>query len=325
MDPNGDSALTFAASSDNMDVLQYLLSHESLIDVDMKCGLGFTALDVATRADKLPAVQLLLDKGADPRSTDKDGACALFFARSAGAVRLLVKADPDAVSHRNNLGRTAIFPMTRYARSYDALVETIKNDSEFGVPVELNHADDNGDTALHIAMVSHNVKAVKSLLEKEVDVMGSGWQGTTALMKLFLDTRDDEVIATYDEVLATYDRVSDNPGDNVNDDNGGFVVNLNDDDVRMLVDARDNPGDENHVNDVLRAIPGINHIIQNVANNLLDDDPFVRRPSDKTANECLEYVLSYLARGNAVAEKRGREGDEEGEVIHSRRKHQRRN
>jgi hypothetical protein len=221
-------------------------------------------------------------------------------------VELLVKAAPDAVSHRNNLGRTAIFPMTRYPRSYDALVETVKSGSEYGVPMELNHADDNGDTALHIAMVSHNVKAVKYLLEKEVDVMGSGWQGTTALMKLFLDTRDDEVIATYDEVLATYDRVSDNPGDNVNDGDGGFVVHIDDDDVRRLVDAHNNPDDENHMNDVVAAIPGVNRIVQDVLNYVIDDDPFVRRSFDKrdeTANECLEYVLSYLARGNAVAGK----------------------
>jgi ankyrin repeat protein len=56
-----------------------------------------------------------------------------------------------------------------------------------GVDAFVNHADMNGDTALQAAMIESNLNAVKLLLEKGADALGSGYQDTTALMKPFLD------------------------------------------------------------------------------------------------------------------------------------------
>jgi ankyrin repeat protein len=50
----------------------------------------------------------------------------------------------------------------------------------------INVADENGDTALHIAMMHLNSCAVRLLLENGAEVLGSGYEGTTVLMKPFV-------------------------------------------------------------------------------------------------------------------------------------------
>jgi hypothetical protein len=66
--------------------------------------------------------------------------------------------------------------------------------SEFNDTIDVNDKDNNGDTAIHMAMMTLNTEAVDLLLCKGADVMCSGWQGTTVLMKALLDTDNDNSV-----------------------------------------------------------------------------------------------------------------------------------
>jgi hypothetical protein len=53
--------------------------------------------------------------------------------------------------------------------------------------IDINATDDNGDTALHMAMMQAHPAPVKLLLKNGADVLGSGYEGSTVLMKPFFD------------------------------------------------------------------------------------------------------------------------------------------
>jgi hypothetical protein len=129
------------------------------------------------------------------------------------------------------------------------MIEVIKCARRLETPIDLNHTDVNDDSVLHVAMRGLNVKAVKYLLGK-VDLMTSGWNGCTVLMKPFLDTTDEEVLRAYGDVI--------------------------DDDIHTF-SGRDSRSSS--------SVAQLEH-------------------------QCVKCVLSYLARGNAVAEKRRRDGEE---------------
>jgi hypothetical protein len=110
---------------------------------------------------------------------------------SATAVGLLVDAAPAMVNHVDGRGRRALAYLARHA----TLAALLSSSAEYSIPVDVNHADVNGDTALHMAMLrGAGPRAVKLLLEKGADVFSVGYGGTTVLMKPFL-TVDQGVIA----------------------------------------------------------------------------------------------------------------------------------
>jgi hypothetical protein len=55
----------------------------------------------------------------------------------------------------------------------------------------MNNKDNNGDTALHMVMIRQDYDAATLLLQNGAEVMGSGFEDTTVLMKPFLE---EEVI-----------------------------------------------------------------------------------------------------------------------------------
>jgi hypothetical protein len=64
--------------------------------------------------------------------------------------------------------------------------------SEHDVTIEIDEIDDSGDSALDIAMMILHSECVQELLCKGAEVLGTGWQDMTVLMKPFLD-HDDEL------------------------------------------------------------------------------------------------------------------------------------
>jgi hypothetical protein len=144
----------------------------------------------------LRAMAPLLDAGADPRIATNAGIVPLAFSQVPEAVKMLVDAASDTVNHTCNKGRRALAYLTRL----DLLEELFASSTRHNIQIDVNHADINGDTALHMAMLSWSgPEAVKLLLEKGADVFGVGYGGTTVLMKPFLHV-DEAVIG--DEYLS---------------------------------------------------------------------------------------------------------------------------
>jgi ankyrin repeat protein len=94
----GTSALSYAATNDDMGIMQILLNVAG-VQVDAREGLNQTALQFASRHSNQQVVQMLLDSGADPMLGDEDECTALIMAVGNGRKKIaqtIWKAVPDA-------------------------------------------------------------------------------------------------------------------------------------------------------------------------------------------------------------------------------------
>lgn len=175
--------------------LQTLISSFPSLNLDIPDASGCTALHIAAeyRHGHADSVKLLLDAGADADLGNMYGDVPLTNAEDAETVRLLIEAAPWTVYHRHDDDRTMLMQFCSGDLPIETIEQFLSTANENNVPVDVNDVDDCGDTALDMAMLSRNTKSVDLLLVKGADVMHSGWEGTTVLMKPFLD-RDDETV-----------------------------------------------------------------------------------------------------------------------------------
>lgn len=82
-DSSGRTALMYASSGDFAGTVELLLERGAKVNVRGTLE-GFTPLMTAAAEGLVDVVQVLLDAGADPDLTDKDGDTALKFARQNG-------------------------------------------------------------------------------------------------------------------------------------------------------------------------------------------------------------------------------------------------
>ena len=157
-DKSGETALHKAASAGSVTAVKILL--ESGANPNVQNNDGRAALHIAAGDRSFTeAVPILLHYGADAGLTDKSGETALHKAASAGsvtAVKILLEsgANPNV---QNNDGRAAL----HIAAS--CMPSVIPPLLYYGADVHLT--DKLGETALHKAMKSGHVEAVKILLE----------------------------------------------------------------------------------------------------------------------------------------------------------------
>jgi ankyrin repeat protein len=102
-----------------------------------------------------------------------------------------VSAVSDLVAARDLKGRTAMMHQCCSVEQSKALGLVLAYCEDHGIDARVNNKDNNGDTALHIAMLGCCEPTVELLLENGAEVLGSGYGDTTVLMKPFLG--DDDV------------------------------------------------------------------------------------------------------------------------------------
>ena len=122
-------------------------------------------------------VKLLLEHGADPNITNRDGHRALIEAikkRQPDIVKLLLEhgADPSV---KDNLGYTAL--MAALKERQPGIVELLLEKG-----ADINGRSKNGSTALILATISGNANNVRLLVERGADINAESKYGKTALL-----------------------------------------------------------------------------------------------------------------------------------------------
>jgi ankyrin repeat protein len=147
-------------------------------------------LFVAAKADNPEAVRALLAARSPEYVNQRDsrGRTALCYTANAEVVRILLDASPDMATVRDDEGRSALAYLAFSSSFPEALKELLRHCEGRGVEIDINEKDFNGDSALHLSMVEGSIRVVKMLLEKGADVLGCGFEGTTVLMKQFMDS-----------------------------------------------------------------------------------------------------------------------------------------
>lgn len=166
-DGNGETPLHIASHSDNIDIVEYLLSIPS-VAVHAKDKLGRTALHLACEKGRIGIVKrLLIDPSLYVNSPDRKGQTPLHLACGEGHLEvvwaLLANTQVD-VEAGNADGLTPLHIASKSAFGEQIVCELLRAgiDVNGQVPV-------TGATALHFASLGGHFKTVLSLLEHGAD------------------------------------------------------------------------------------------------------------------------------------------------------------
>jgi ankyrin repeat protein len=169
VDNRGGTPLYYAASEASADVVRQLCNAGSNVN-----GLDPRArpLIAAARTGENVTVEVLLEKGADPKLPDKDGQLPIYWAAKAGSLELvelflrtLGVAEPDNMSG----------PLM-------ALWKAIGADGVNKVLGDVRTTDKDGWTALHLAASIGHANAIKALVAAKSHVNALDRQGRSPLL-----------------------------------------------------------------------------------------------------------------------------------------------
>jgi serine/threonine-protein phosphatase 6 regulatory ankyrin repeat subunit A len=178
-DSLGLTSLDLALINNKLDTAKLLLTGNNKMDPNSLDQFGKSAMHKAinpfTDTDSINNFALLLEHGASPDLTDKDGNTPLHLATANGLfkiVNLFLEYDADP-NQRNNEKQTAIHFAARNNRG-KVLRELLNRE------VEINIQDSQGRTALHLA-AEEAPNTTKILLDKGADVNILDTKGRNAL------------------------------------------------------------------------------------------------------------------------------------------------
>ena len=211
-DKNGITALIWACYAKNTDIALALLESKN-IEVDLVDNNGETALHPASRQGMLAVIEKLITKGTDVNKQNRNGYTALMHAcdnEHTHVALALLNVDGIEVDLVNVVGETALHRASSKGmlsvvekliekradvnkqdkRGNTALIGACEHKNtdvalalleRTGIEVDL--ANNNGETALHQASEKGMLAVVKRLIEKDADVNKQNDYGNTALMK----------------------------------------------------------------------------------------------------------------------------------------------
>ena len=170
------SAIIASTTFRQYNITKVLLIHGAPVDV---LDLGGTPLSTCVLHNDIPMARLLLEHGADPDFLDTRSYPPIFSASSVGMIQLLVdfKADPDK---RDNLGRTLI--RHKINNSELEFLESILDAStRSDLAIVIDHKDAEGNTPLHHAAFTYDLRCVRFLLNHGADIDARNNIGDTPL------------------------------------------------------------------------------------------------------------------------------------------------
>ncbi len=131
----------------NLQLKRPIIGRHTANTGDASLGEGSTALMRAAKSGDAPMIKVLLEGGADPRLTQKDGTTAVMIATSARGQRVYA-------------GTASVGTPATDQDALDAVTLLLS------APVDVNAANANGQTALHNAAARGADAIVKLLVEK---------------------------------------------------------------------------------------------------------------------------------------------------------------
>ena len=165
-DNEGATCLLFAAVHGCTETVRYLVGVEG-VEVEHTDDIyGRTALHWALHTQHADVVQVLIDAGANIEAKDKKGYSPLLFACVIGELVLVKKlvAAGAGVRVTNDEG-TACLAIAA-SRGHTETVRYLVDLPE----VEVDHADDEGRTALHWALYTKHADVVPVLIDAGADI-----------------------------------------------------------------------------------------------------------------------------------------------------------
>ena len=168
---------------ENIAIVKECLEVEG-ININVLDKNGFTALIAASSLGKLATATLLLNHGADINILDDKGDSALNYAAMFGhadIVKLLLEHGAD-VAAKDIAGETALDLAGELGGDAEARAEIIKmligknNDAE----LDLSSQNEEGNTALHLAVLNGDKDLVEELLNKGINTQIANNEDFTA-------------------------------------------------------------------------------------------------------------------------------------------------
>ncbi|MCJ1324961.1 hypothetical protein MMC10_001623 [Thelotrema lepadinum] len=142
-----------------------------------------TALMLASECGRFETVRCLLEYGADPNYTDRYGTSALMFASKGGhetSVRSLLEHGAN-VFHTDLKGRTMLFYALQSRGDYSKRLATGNIKLFLACGIDINHTDNEGETALLTGITYGHEDSVQLLLEHGADIFHANNNGRAAL------------------------------------------------------------------------------------------------------------------------------------------------
>ncbi|MFQ6039423.1 MAG: sigma-70 family RNA polymerase sigma factor [Candidatus Poribacteria bacterium] len=151
-------------------------------DIEAKTSVGVTPLFIAVYEGQFPVVELLLGRGADVNTSQGQPLLWAIWEGHSEIAKLLIRSGAD-VNLPRDWGNSAL----HCAAGDDEVVECLL---EHGAKVDDRNND--GQTPLHAAMESGNLKAAELLIKHGAEINAKDKQGKTPL-KLALEKENEAV------------------------------------------------------------------------------------------------------------------------------------
>ncbi|HKO77768.1 MAG TPA: ankyrin repeat domain-containing protein [Flavobacterium sp.] len=171
-DNEGNTPLMIAASAKETASLEQLLP--IVKNINSQNIKGESALTFAIKSGTPSAVELLLNKGADAKVTDKEGNNLGFYVIQ---------------SYRPQMGRG---PEGANGQKQDPFGAKIKLLQDKGLNLATPQKD--GNTLYHLSVIKNDLALLKKIADLNIDVNAKNKDGLTALHKAAMISKDDTIL-----------------------------------------------------------------------------------------------------------------------------------
>ncbi|KAL7302846.1 hypothetical protein TKK_0004078 [Trichogramma kaykai] len=173
LDDDGSTALHTICRHDRVELLQSFFEvvdyHRMPVQVNVRDSLGNTPLQLAVENGFLKSSEILLRRGADPNSTNKEGS-------------------------------TPLHTICRRTNRDGLILEFFRTNDENRQTVQVNVHDSLGNTPLHLALENGNLWVASILLKRGADVNSVNEEGSTPLHIICRMVDVDKLIESFFKV-----------------------------------------------------------------------------------------------------------------------------